>query len=106
MHEDKHIYLTHLGLHAQVSDANLAQMPGYRQRLEVLRRLQYVGPDDSVEVKVRRPAGRGMAGLSWYPREGLEQSCFWGRAAPMRGVSCGCRACLVACSRHPSTNLT
>ena len=40
----------------QVSDANLAQMPGYRQRLEVLRRLQYVGPDDSVEVKVRSNA--------------------------------------------------
>ncbi len=38
---------------AQVSDANLAQMPGYRQRVDVLRRLQYVGPDDSVEVKVR-----------------------------------------------------
>lgn len=37
----------------QVSDANLAQMPDFRQRVEVLRRLQYVSEDNIVELKVQ-----------------------------------------------------
>lgn len=38
----------------QVSDANLQQLPEFHQRVEVLRRLEYVAPDDTVLMKVPR----------------------------------------------------
>lgn len=37
----------------QVSDASLAQMPEFRQRVDVLRRMQYLAEDDTVQMKVR-----------------------------------------------------
>lgn len=36
----------------QVSDASLAQMPEFRQRVDVLRRMQYLAEDDTVQLKV------------------------------------------------------
>ena len=36
-----------------MSDANLAQMPEFRQRVSVLRALQYIDADNTVEVKAR-----------------------------------------------------
>ena len=36
----------------QLSDANLQQMPEFHQRVEVLRQLGYIAPDDTVEMKV------------------------------------------------------
>ena len=36
----------------QVSDASLAQMPDFNQRVQVLRRLDYVSSEDVVELKV------------------------------------------------------
>ena len=35
----------------QVSDANLQQMPDFQQRVEVLRRLDYIAPDNTVQLK-------------------------------------------------------
>ena len=37
----------------QLSDANLQQMPEFYQRVEVLRQLGYVAPDNTVEMKVQ-----------------------------------------------------
>ncbi|CAL8471306.1 g10848 [Coccomyxa elongata] len=37
----------------QVSDASLAQMPEFRQRVDVLRRMQYLAEDDTVQLKGR-----------------------------------------------------
>lgn len=37
----------------QVSDASLAQMPEFRQRVDVLRRMQYLAKDDTVQIKAR-----------------------------------------------------
>ena len=39
----------------QLSDANLAQMPEFHQRVNVLRQLKYVAPDDTVLMKVWAP---------------------------------------------------
>ena len=36
----------------QVSDANLQQMPDFQQRVEVLRRLDYIAQDNTVQLKV------------------------------------------------------
>lgn len=36
----------------QVSDANLQQMPDFHQRVEVLRRLEYIATDNTVQLKV------------------------------------------------------
>ena len=36
----------------QMSDANLQQMPEFHQRVEVLRRLEYLAPDNTVLIKV------------------------------------------------------
>jgi hypothetical protein len=36
----------------QLSDANLAQMPEFEQRVDVLRRLRYISGDNTVELKV------------------------------------------------------
>lgn len=36
----------------QVSDANLQQMPDFQQRVEVLRQLDYIAPDNTVQLKV------------------------------------------------------
>jgi len=41
-----------LRLSHQLSDANLAQMPEFHQRVQVLRRLEYVAPDNTVQMKV------------------------------------------------------
>ena len=37
----------------QVSDANLQQMPDFQLRVEVLRRLDYIAADNTVQLKVR-----------------------------------------------------
>lgn len=37
----------------QVSDASLAQMPDFNQRVQVLRQLDYISAEDVVELKVR-----------------------------------------------------
>ena len=37
----------------QVSDASLAQMPDFNQRVQVLRQLDYISTEDVVELKVR-----------------------------------------------------
>ena len=36
----------------QVSDANLQQMPDFQQRVEVLRHLDYIAADNTVQLKV------------------------------------------------------
>ena len=36
----------------QVSDANLQQMPDFQQRIEVLRQLEYIAHDNTVQLKV------------------------------------------------------
>ena len=36
----------------QVSDANLQQMPDFQQRVEVLRQLEYIALDNTVQLKV------------------------------------------------------
>ena len=36
----------------QVSDASLAQMPDFNQRVAVLRQLDYISSEDVVELKV------------------------------------------------------
>lgn len=36
----------------QVSDANLQQMPDFQQRVEVLRQLEYIASDNTVQLKV------------------------------------------------------
>lgn len=36
----------------QVSDANLQQMPDFQLRVEVLRRLDYIAADNTVQLKV------------------------------------------------------
>ena len=36
----------------QVSDASLAQMPDFNQRVQVLRQLDYISAEDVVELKV------------------------------------------------------
>lgn len=36
----------------QVSDANLQQMPDFQQRVEVLRKLEYIAGDNTVQLKV------------------------------------------------------
>ena len=36
----------------QVSDANLQQMPDFQQRVEVLKQLEYIAPDNTVQLKV------------------------------------------------------
>ena len=41
----------------QVSDASLAQMPEFRQRVDVLRRMQYLAEDDTVQMKVKNERG-------------------------------------------------
>ena len=38
----------------QVSDASLAQMPDFNQRVAVLRQLDYISSEDVVELKVSR----------------------------------------------------
>ena len=45
--EDRLKALTH-----QISDANLKQMPEFHQRVDVLRNLEYVSPDNIVQMKV------------------------------------------------------
>ncbi len=45
----------------QVSDASLAQMPEFRQRVEVLRRMQYLADDDTVHLKVHRSRSLSLA---------------------------------------------
>ena len=40
----------------QVSDASLAQMPDFNQRVAVLRQLDYISSEDVVELKVSRCA--------------------------------------------------
>lgn len=37
----------------QVSDASLQQLPDFHQRVEMLKQLEYVAPDDTVLMKVR-----------------------------------------------------
>lgn len=49
----------------QVSDANLQQMPDFQQRVEVLRRLDYIAQDNTVQLKVRS--------LILYPTSALLQ---------------------------------
>lgn len=36
----------------QLSDANLQQMPEFHQRVEVLKKLEYIAPDNTVQMKV------------------------------------------------------
>ena len=36
----------------QVSDANLQQMPDFQQRVEVLRQMEYIALDNTVQLKV------------------------------------------------------
>ena len=43
----------------QVSDANLQQMPDFQQRVEVLRQLEYIALDNTVQLKV------GVASSAW-----------------------------------------
>ena len=45
--EDRLLKLAH-----QLSDANLAQMPEFHQRVQVLKRLEYIAPDTTVQMKV------------------------------------------------------
>ena len=45
----------------QVSDASLAQMPDFNQRVQVLRQLDYISVDDVVELKVGRVAHLSIA---------------------------------------------
>ena len=40
----------------QVSDANLQQMPDFQQRVEVLRRLDYIAQDNTVQLKASQPS--------------------------------------------------
>ena len=37
----------------QVSDANLQQMPDLQQRVEVLKELEYIAADNTVQLKVQ-----------------------------------------------------
>ena len=50
----------------QVSDANLAQMPEFRQRVNVLRALQYVSTDNTVEVKARTHIQAHKPAWDWF----------------------------------------
>lgn len=47
--EDRLRSLTH-----QISDANLKQMPEFHQRVDVLQSLEYVSPDNIVQMKVKQ----------------------------------------------------
>ena len=45
----------------QVSDANLQQMPDFQQRVDVLRRLEYIADDNTVQLKVSHGLDGGTA---------------------------------------------
>ena len=42
------------GLTHQISDANLKQMPEFHQRVDVLRQMDYVSADNTVQMKVQK----------------------------------------------------
>eukprot|EP00899_Mesostigma_viride_P007991 jgi/Mesvir1/17193/Mv07613-RA.1 len=50
----RHVLLEHMRkLRAQLSDDNLRQLPDFQARVQVLRRLGYLAPDDTVQLKGR-----------------------------------------------------
>lgn len=78
--EDRLKALTH-----QISDANLKQMPEFHQRVDILRQLEYVSPENIVQMKVRpfphfnSSMGRGapcvrtskLIAFNYPPRNGM-----------------------------------
>ena len=76
----------------QVSDASLAQMPDFNQRVQVLRQLDYISAEDVVELKVR------LDSPLWFTSSAICVAQSYERLDMLRSLDYACK--LQACTPH------